>query len=189
MASRNWPWNSPASLRALPIHCPTVRRTPGSSFGPIATSATTAMTTSSLHPISNMNTSAQREAIFIPMLAEQDLGRPRLPPTDRAAVCRNFPMSEGLAANIRPRCCGRRGVVIDTLDGLGLVSGLLVLLHALLECFDALRDIAHQVGNLATTEQQQDDCDHDDPVPNAKRTHPATLQNARPATRPNLSGK
>ena len=53
---------------------------------------------------------------------------------------------------------------------------LVVVLHALLEGLDALRDVAHQVRNLAPAEQQQDDCDHDDPVPNAKRTHPATLQ-------------
>ncbi len=58
MASWNWPWNSAAILRALPIHCPTMRSTPGSSFGPMAISATTAMTTSSLHPMSNMNSSA-----------------------------------------------------------------------------------------------------------------------------------
>ena len=58
MASWNWPWNSAAILRALPIHCPTMRSTPGSSFGPMAISATTAMTAISLHPISNMNDSA-----------------------------------------------------------------------------------------------------------------------------------
>jgi len=58
MASWNWPWNSAAILRALPIHCPTMRSTPGSSFGPMAISATTAMTAISLHPISNMNFSA-----------------------------------------------------------------------------------------------------------------------------------
>src|SRR6516225_3317817 len=40
-------------------------------------------------------------------------------------------------------------------------------------------DGAHQVGNLAATKQQQDDCDHHDPVPNAKRTHPAILQKLR----------
>ena len=66
--------------------------------------------------------------------------------------------------------------MIDRLHGLGLFRSLLIVLHALLEGLDALRDIAHQVRNLATPEQQQDDCDHDDSVPNAKRTHPATLQ-------------
>src|SRR5262249_19123193 len=62
MASWNWPWNSAAIVRALPIHCPTMRSTPGSSFGPMAISATTAMTTSSLHPISNMKESAHAQS-------------------------------------------------------------------------------------------------------------------------------
>ena len=66
--------------------------------------------------------------------------------------------------------------MIDALYRLGLVGGLLVVLHALLEGLDALCHVAHQIGNLAAAEQQQDDRDHDDPVPNAKRTHPATLQ-------------
>jgi hypothetical protein len=67
--------------------------------------------------------------------------------------------------------------VIDGLHRFGRLFGLLgIVLHALLEGLDALRDVAHQVRNLAATEQQQDHCDHDDPVPNAKRTHPATLQ-------------
>ena len=55
IASWNWPWNSDAMRRILPIHWPTVRSTPGSSFGPIAISATTPMTTSSLQPMSNMD--------------------------------------------------------------------------------------------------------------------------------------
>src|SRR5262245_17361855 len=45
--------------RILVIHWPTERSTPGSSFGPIAINATTAMTTSSLHPMSNMDTQLQ----------------------------------------------------------------------------------------------------------------------------------
>src|SRR5262249_28898095 len=57
-----------------------------------------------------------------------------------------------------------------------LVGRGLVVLHALLESLDALGDVTHQIRNLAAAEQQQDDCDHHDPVPNAKRTHPATLQ-------------
>ena len=54
IASWNWPWNSDAMRRILPMYWPTVRSTAGSSFGPMAISATTAMTTSSLQPISNM---------------------------------------------------------------------------------------------------------------------------------------
>ena len=76
IASWNWPWNSAAILRALPIHCPTMRSTPGNSFGPMAISATTAMTTSSLHPMSNMKNSAHARR-FHPTI-KHDLGRPRL---------------------------------------------------------------------------------------------------------------
>src|SRR5262245_59664517 len=65
-ASWNWPWNSAAILRALPIHWPTMRSTPGNSFGPMAISATTAMTTSSLHPMSNMKESAHAQAAHNP---------------------------------------------------------------------------------------------------------------------------
>jgi hypothetical protein len=86
--------------------------------------------------------------------------------------------SDSLAADFRPRRCGRRCVVFDRLHGLGLFGSHVILVHALLERLEALRDVAHQVGNLAAAEQQQDDCDHDDPMPNAKRTH---LQPERPA--------
>jgi hypothetical protein len=54
-ASWNWPWNSADMRRILPIHCPIERSTPGSSFGPIAISATMPMTTSSDQPMSNMD--------------------------------------------------------------------------------------------------------------------------------------
>ena len=73
------------------------------------------------------------------------------------------------------------------LGRIGLGDG--VVGHALLEGLDALRDVAHQIGNLAAAEQQQDDCDHDDPVPNAKRTHPATLQKETAGYRPSFGGR
>src|SRR5262249_54740425 len=41
----------------------------------------------------------------------------------------------------------------------------------LLEAFYALGDIAHQVGNLAASEQENDDQDDDQPVPDAEGTH------------------
>src|SRR6266478_1057239 len=98
--------------------------------------------------------------------------------------------SDSLAADVGARRRGWRCVVvIDRLHGLGLFRSLVIVLHALLEGLDTLRDVAHQVGNLAAAEQQQDDCDHDDPVPNAKRTHPATLRAHGPETRPSLLGK
>src|SRR5215208_5919988 len=158
-------------VRAVRIHGPTVRRTPGSSFGPMAISATTAMTTSSLHPISNMNNSAHARRLHTcPKVWAARV------PTGLAVVCRKLRCSDRLAPDVRPRCRRLRGVVVDGLHGLGLFRSLLLVLHALLERLDALRDIAHEVRYLAATKQQQDDCDHDDPVPNAKRTHPATLQ-------------
>src|SRR5882757_11158312 len=197
IASWNWPWNSAAILRALPIHCPTMRSTPGNSFGPMAISATTAMTTSSLHPISNMKNSAHARR-FHPNACNRIRGRPRLSstgpcrtPAARFTRCGGLAArgSDSLAADVGARRRGWRCVVVDRLHGLGLFRSLVIVLHALLEGLDALRDVAHQIGNLAATEQQQDDCDHDDPVPNAKRTHPATLQTHKPETRPNLPGK
>src|SRR3954447_5343925 len=149
----------------------------------MAISATTAMTTSSLHPISNMNDSAHARRLR-PILAHGSLGRPRLPLTALAAACSR--RSDRLAPHVRPRRSRWSGVVVDRLHRLRLFRSFVIVLHALLEGLDTLRDVAHQVRNLATTKQQQDDCDHDDPVPNAKRTHPATLSNARPATRPIL---
>src|SRR5207249_2926021 len=166
MASWNWPWNSDAILRALPIHCPTMRSTPGSSFGPMAISATTAMTTSSLHPISNMKNSAHARR-FHPnaclnkiWAARVSLNRScsigfaaRLSHHQRVATglpqtCRKS--SDNLAADVRSRRRrGRRCVMIDRLHGLGLFRSLVIVLHALFEGFDALRDIAHQVRNLA----------------------------------------
>src|ERR1700760_283520 len=137
-----------------------MRSTPGNSFGPIAISATTAMTTISLQPMSNMKDSAH--AKFAPRMRR----RPRLP----------WFGSDRLAADVLSRCRRRRRIVIDGLHRLRLVGRGLVILHALLEGLDALGNVTHQIRNLAAAEQQQDDCDHHDPVPNAKRTHPATLQ-------------
>src|SRR5258705_13638348 len=197
MASWNWPWNSAAILRALPIHCPTMRSTAGNSFGPMAISATTAMTTSSLHPMSNMKNSAHASRfhpntclnkiwaarVSLSRSCSAGLAQPVLPRVCRTIntlrpLCRKPAprCSDNLAADIRSGGRGRRCIMIDRLHGLGLLRSLVIVLHALLEGLDALRDIAHQIGDLAAPEQQQDDCDHDDPVPNAKRTHPPTLQ-------------
>src|SRR5579885_476833 len=54
MALENWFWKSLASLLSFPRFCATARTTPGSSFGPITTSATMPITRSSLQPMSNM---------------------------------------------------------------------------------------------------------------------------------------
>src|SRR3977135_1363766 len=98
-------------------------------------------------------------------------------PTRRGALAARG--SDSLAADIRARRRGGRRVVIDRLHWLVLFRSLVIVLHALLEGLDALRDVAHQVRNLATAKQQQDDCDHDDPVPNAKRTTPAHIETRR----------
>src|SRR5207302_8162294 len=99
-----------------------MRSTPGSSFGPMAISATTAMTTSSLHPMSNMENSAHAKVAPFPV---NRIGRRFASPFR--------PRSDSLAADVRSRRRGRRRVVIDGFDRLGLVRGLFVVLHALLE--------------------------------------------------------
>src|SRR4051794_6058084 len=159
IASWNWPWNSAAILRALPIHCPTMRSTPGSSFGPMAIRATTPIRTSSLHPISNMRSSVH---------ASRSRPNPSRAGSGPPPASRVLSGLDGLAADVGP-CRGWRGIVVlDGLGRLGLVGDLVVVLHALLERLDALRHVAHQIRNLAATEQQQDHCDHQDPVPNAE---------------------
>ena len=54
IASWNWPWNSDAMRRILPMYCPSMRSTPGNSFGPITSNATTPMMTSLPQLMSNM---------------------------------------------------------------------------------------------------------------------------------------
>src|SRR3569623_243041 len=121
----------------MPAHCPLMRNTPGSSFVPMESSATTPMTTSSLHPMSNMKHSASRERRFA------------------GSRCLSPVRSDGVAADVMARrgLLRRRGVVdglhrLGRRDRLGIIVG-----HALLERLDALRNVAHQVGNLAATEQ------------------------------------
>src|SRR6185437_8380946 len=152
-----------AILRALRTHCPNVRRTVGSSFGPITINATTPMRRNSLHPMSNIKASAYAQR---PTPLRRTRGRP--------ASVLGASGSDSLAANVRTRRRRRGAGVFDGLHRLGLFGGGVVLLHALLEGLDALSDVTHQVGHLAAPEQQQDDDDHQHPVPNAKRTHPAT---------------
>src|SRR5580692_6813441 len=56
IASWNWFWKSAAMLRTLRVYWPSVRNTPGSSFGPITISATTPISRNSLQLMSNMKT-------------------------------------------------------------------------------------------------------------------------------------
>src|SRR5262249_57397318 len=137
----------------LPSHCPTMRSAPGSSFGPMAISATTAMTTSSLHPMSNMKDSAHAK----PLAPSSIRGGSRLP---------QWPVSDGLAADVLPRSRGRRAIVIDGLDRLGrLVEGDIVVLHALLESLDAFGNITPPIPNLSAARQQHDDFQYPTPPP------------------------
>src|SRR5579862_2289674 len=56
IASWNWFWKSAAMPRTLRVYWPSVRNTPGSSFGPITISATTPISRNSLQLMSNMKT-------------------------------------------------------------------------------------------------------------------------------------
>ena len=53
-ASLNWFWKSRAMRFTWPVHFPTLRRTRGKSFGPMTTIATTAMTSNSDQPMSDL---------------------------------------------------------------------------------------------------------------------------------------
>src|SRR5580704_8688616 len=115
--------------RTLRVYWPSVRNTPGSSFGPITISATTPISRNSLQLMSNMKTL-----------------RPPRPPAAAA-------------------CLAGRG---DRRVGFGRGFRRLVLGHALLEGFDALGDVAHQVRNLAAAAEDQKQHGADDqPMPHA----------------------
>src|SRR2546428_7745979 len=117
--------------RSLLIHCPSVRSTVGSSFGPIAISATTAMSSSSLQPISNMEASTPRGA--------QCVGAPPIYAA-RRLVAAARERSAGLARLRDGRGWSGRRLVVDRLrvglDGLGL--DFFFLRQPFLERLDAL---------------------------------------------------
>src|SRR5215831_12521766 len=147
--------------RSLLVHCPSVRSTVGSSFGPIAMSATTAMSSSSLQPISNMEASTPRGA--------RCAGAPPIYAA-RRRCCRGRERSAGLARLRDGRRWSRRRLVVDRLgvglDGLGL--GLFLFRQPFLERLDALSEIAHQLRDLAApAEQQKAYGQNQNPVPNA----------------------
>src|SRR5215813_8272591 len=139
-------------LRAWAIHLPQLRNRPGSSLGPMTTSATIAMTRSSGLSIPNMGQA--RPTAMPPGVS--DLGR---------AVVANFARRRG------------RGLGRDRLGGVARLTGLLrrclfLVADALLEGRQALAEVAHQLGNLAATaKQQQHDGQHDEPMPYAEATH------------------
>src|ERR1700722_1444200 len=161
MASWNWPWKSAAMLRTRRVHCPSVRRTPGNSLGPITISATTPISRNSVQEISNMETS--RPA--------QPLNACRPP-----ALCRLAPSPQGTSGHLAfgALLYLSRRLMVDGFDRrvrLFGVSGLLVR-HAALEGLNALGDVTHHVRNLAApAEDQQQDGADDQPVPDAQRAH------------------
>ena len=153
IASMNWPWNSAAMRRIRPSAWPTVRMTRGKSFGGITASATMPKTRSL--PTSKSNMQRSRSG-----------GRPAWrPATARRAgsvsrPCPSLWRRPGAGAVLEARRRGRR------------LGRLVVLGHAFLERFDALGDVAHDVGDLAfAAEQQQRDRREQHPVPNAQATH------------------
>src|SRR5215831_4581668 len=161
IASWNWLWNSEAMRRSLLVHCPSVRSTVGSSFGPIAISATTAMSSSSLQPISNMEASTPRGA--------RCAGAPPIYAA-RRRVAAGASASAGLARLRDGRRWSGRRLVVDrlrvALGGLGL--GFFFFREPFLERLDALGEIAHQLRDLAApAEQQKAHGQNQNPVPNA----------------------
>jgi len=75
------------------------------------------------------------------------------------------------------------------LTGSGFFGGLLVVLHALLEGLDALRDVRPSNPKFAAAEQQQDDCDHT--IQCQMLSEPILLPSKHewPASRPDLLPK
>src|SRR5260370_13375490 len=79
--------------RILAIHCPSVRRTPGSSFGPMKMRATMPITTSSAQLKSNMEMPTPRASsdyrtahLSIPIAAQPEIeGAPESPAPSRSA--------------------------------------------------------------------------------------------------------
>src|SRR5580704_7258499 len=153
--------------RILLIHCPSVRRTPGSSFGPMKISATTPIRRSSLQLKSNMEMPTPR-ATATSVQGSHPTSGPKAPAraADPFALRRGraAPLPSGGRAGLgAPLEVGRgRGLMVE---GLGIhnrigLDGVLVL-HALLEGLDALREVTHQFRNLPTAAEQQQKQDHD----------------------------
>ena len=97
----------------------------------------------------------------------------RTPEEEQEIEASKAPLLDHLV-ELRARLQARLGPMIDGLLPRGRFRrhlGRIVIGHAFLEGFDALRDIAHQLGNLAASKQQQHHADDDDPVPNTQATH------------------
>src|ERR1041385_8819040 len=136
----------------LPIHWPSVRKTVGSSFGPIAISATMPMITSLPQSSSNIG-----------LANSQARQAPTMPARSAAQSALLRAHSPG-ALGVRFRRTG--SLMIDVLGRLRFVRRLVVFRHALFERLDALREVSHQRRNLASSpEQDHHDHQDDDPMP------------------------
>src|ERR1700742_4346878 len=111
-------------LRTLRVHCPTVRNTAGSSFGPITISATTPISRNSVQEISNME---------IPGRFSRHAGV--------GAGCPQSPAAEAsghLGAGLGTRLHHVARLMVEGPDGcVGFLRTGLFFRHALLEGFDA----------------------------------------------------
>src|SRR3954451_20920520 len=149
--------------RSLAVHCPTVRKTVGSSFGTIAISATMPIRRSSPQPISNIEIASP--SAITRERALRSAPRSRAPPNS----------STRLVSLHRRAAGGWDGLMVDAFYWIGLGGlcfSLLILRQPFLERFDALGEIAHEVRDLAApAEQQQTNGQDQNPVPNAHRTH------------------
>src|SRR5208282_2408123 len=172
IASWNWLWKSAAMLRTRRVHCPSVRKTAGSSFGPITISATTPMSRNSVQEMSNMEILGPAK----PADPRQVLGGLPAGPQGRLGH-----LAFGLGASFD--VTGLQ--MIDRLHrriGLRRFGGPFIgIRHALPEGFDALGDVAHHVRNLAAAaEHQQQDTADDQPMPDTKGTHETLRAQLRP---------
>src|SRR5215831_14829738 len=123
--------------------CPSVRATLGSFSGPMTISATTAMTTISEKPMSNM----MRQG------------------------CRATRGGTRLLRLFLLRLAFDRLAGSELLRGLRALRLVLRAFHAVLESLHRAAEILADVAQLRGAEDQHDDQQHDQPVPDAQSTH------------------
>ena len=136
----------------------------GSLSGPITISATTAMTTISEKPMSNMRVCA---AAFDVAPAGAHGAAPT-PDAERATDVFSFLTSPSIV--VPAICCG--GASAALLRGVGLGLGAL---HAFLEALHRAAQVLPDVAQLLRAEDQHDDQQYDQPVPDAQSTHVVLL--------------
>ena len=168
--------------RILVIHCPSVRSTAGSSFGPITRSATTPMMTSLPQQISNMASSLAHDSVAKPVDGRSapcqgaracHRQRPSWPAAGRASGVglRRASRSRRAACIAVAASPADRSIVFAIRLGGGSVlatsSSDMPFLNALMPC--ATSPISSEI--LPRPNSSKHHHDHDDPVPNAQGTH------------------